>query len=107
MDDRRLASFILEEANVAGLGGFSGRESSVTTQWIAMEVKDGRLRWIIAGDSGFAGPADGRTGSEAAFAIVEKVCPSVTVDGTKLYDCAGRTSAIERAAQVSSSSTDS
>ncbi len=100
-------SILSDNANVAGLGGFSGRESSVTAKWIAMEVKEGRLRWIIAGDSGFAGPADGRTGSAAAFAIVEKVCPSVTVDGTKLYDCAGRASAIERAAQVSPSKAES
>ena len=33
--------------NVAGLGGFSGRESSVTASWIAMEVREGRLRWVI------------------------------------------------------------
>jgi 4-amino-4-deoxy-L-arabinose transferase-like glycosyltransferase len=99
------ATAILDDnANVAGLGGFSGRESSVTAKWIAMEVKQGRLRWIIGGDSGFGAPGDTRTGSEAAFAIVEKACPSVTVDGTKLYDCAGHASAILKAAQVSSSS---
>jgi len=93
-----------ENANIAGLGGFSGRESSVTAQWIAMEVKDGRLHWIIGGDSGGSGaPGDSRTGSEAAFAIAERACTSVTVDGTKLYDCAGRASAILKAAQVSSS----
>lgn len=98
------ATAILDDnANVAGLGGFSGRESSVTAKWIAMEVKEGRLRWIIGGDSGFGSPGDTRTGSEAAFAIVEKACPSVTVDGTKLYDCAGHAAAILKAAQVSSS----
>jgi 4-amino-4-deoxy-L-arabinose transferase-like glycosyltransferase len=100
-------SILSGNANVAGLGGFSGRESSVTAKWIAMEVKEGRLRWIIAGDSGFAGPADGRSGSASAFAIVAKACPSVTVDGTKLYDCAGRASAIERAAQVSTGKAES
>lgn len=93
-------SILDDNANVAGLGGFSGRESSVTAQWIAMEVKDGRLRWIVGGDSGFGSPGDTRTGSEAAFSIVEKACPSVTVDGTKLYDCAGRSAAILEAAQA-------
>jgi len=93
-------SILSDNANVAGLGGFSGRESSVTARWIAQEVKEGRLRWIIGGDSGFDVPGDTRTGSEAAFAIVEKACPSVTVDGTKLYDCAGRASAILKAAHV-------
>ena len=101
-------SILSDNANVAGLGGFSGRESSVTAQWIAMEVKDGRLRWIIAGDAGgFGAPGDTRTGSEDAFAIVEKACPSVTVDGTKLYDCVGRASAILSAAQVSASKAES
>ena len=101
-------SILSDNANVAGLGGFSGRESSVTAQWIAMEVKDGRLRWIIGGDAGgFGAPGDTRTGSEDAFAIVEKACPSVTVDGTKLYDCVGRASAILSAAQVSASKAES
>jgi hypothetical protein len=96
-------AILTNNANGAGLGGFSGRESSVTASWIAQEVKAGRLRWIIGGGSGFGAPGDTRTGSEAAFAIVEKACPSVTVDGTKLYDCAGRASAsaIIQAAQVS------
>jgi 4-amino-4-deoxy-L-arabinose transferase-like glycosyltransferase len=100
-------SILSDNADVAGLGGFSGRESSVTAKWIAMEVKEGRLRWIIAGDSGFAGPADGRSGSAAAFAVVAKACPSVTVDGTKLYDCAGRASTIVNAAQVSAAKAES
>jgi 4-amino-4-deoxy-L-arabinose transferase-like glycosyltransferase len=101
-------SILSDNANVAGLGGFSGRESSVTAKWIAMEVKEGRLRWIIGGGSGgFGAPGDTRTGSEAAFAVVEKACPSVTVDGTKLYDCAGRASAIVKAAQVSAAKAES
>jgi hypothetical protein len=94
-------AILTNNANVAGLGGFSGRESSVTATWIAQEVKAGRLRWIVGGDSGFGAPGDTRTGSEAAFAVIEKACPSVTVGGTKVYDCAGRSAAILRAAQVS------
>jgi 4-amino-4-deoxy-L-arabinose transferase-like glycosyltransferase len=44
-------------AEVAGLGGFSGRESSVSAAWIAMEVAAGRLRWIVTstGQEGFGG----------------------------------------------------
>ena len=42
------AAAILDgNTNVAGLGGFSGRESSVSASWIAMEVREGRLRWVI------------------------------------------------------------
>ena len=32
-----------KNANIAGLGGFSGRESSVTASWIAMEVLYGPI----------------------------------------------------------------
>jgi hypothetical protein len=94
------AAMLASDANVAGLGGFSGRESSVTAAWIAMEVRDGHLRWVLADDGqGFQGPRDTRTGSQAALAVVEKTCPSVTFmssGGTKvtMYDCQGHAAAI-------------
>jgi hypothetical protein len=94
------ATVILDShADVAGLGGFSGRESSVTAQWIAMEVKDGRLRWLL-NDSTTAGglPGDARTGSEKAFTIAESVAKKVTVDGVTLYDLQGKAAAILAAA---------
>jgi 4-amino-4-deoxy-L-arabinose transferase-like glycosyltransferase len=92
-------AILSSNANVAGLGGFSGRESSITASWLAMEVRDGHLRWILAqGGQGFAGPSDGRQGSSAAFAVVEKACQADTMrtsSGTAtLYDCQGRASAI-------------
>ena len=43
------AAILSSNANVAGLGGFSGRESSVTAAWIAMEVRNKHLRWVITG----------------------------------------------------------
>jgi 4-amino-4-deoxy-L-arabinose transferase-like glycosyltransferase len=99
-------AILASDANVAGLGGFSGRESSVTPQWLAMEVKAGRLRWIVAqSGGGFAGPSDGRQGSAAAFAVVEKACSADNItsgSGTAtLYDCQGRASAILAAAGTS------
>ncbi len=96
-------AILTSDANVAGLGGFSGRESSVTPQWLAMEVRTDRLRWILA-QSGqrFAGPSDGRQGSAAAFRVVERACRADTMNtgsGTAtLYDCQGRASAILDAA---------
>ncbi|MGA2925003.1 MAG: glycosyltransferase family 39 protein [Solirubrobacteraceae bacterium] len=100
------ATMILSsDANVAGLGGFSGRESSVTATWLAQEVRSGRLRWVLA-DSGSAGglPGDTRTGSEAALAIVAKTCRAVTFTSgsstqTTMYDCQGRAPAILAAAR--------
>ncbi|MHB8692850.1 MAG: glycosyltransferase family 39 protein [Solirubrobacteraceae bacterium] len=94
------ATAILQSsANMAGLGGFSGRESSVTAAWLAMEVRDGRLRWVIASGSQNAQlPGDTRTGSTTAFAAVAKACRAVTLSsGTTLYDCQGRAAAISAA----------
>ena len=92
--------------NVAGLGGFSGRESSVTASWIAMEVREGRLRWVIVDNTQTQGaglPGDTRTGSETAMNVVAKTCRPVTLsrDGAtgQMYDCLGRAAAILQAAK--------
>jgi 4-amino-4-deoxy-L-arabinose transferase-like glycosyltransferase len=66
--------------NVAGIGGFSGKESSVTLAWIQQEVKEGRLTYILGGDSGAGGGfSDGRTGSATAIAAAEKTAAKLTV----------------------------
>jgi 4-amino-4-deoxy-L-arabinose transferase-like glycosyltransferase len=93
------AAILSSNADVAGLGGFSGRESSVTAQWIASEVRSGHLRWILAdSQQGTRLPGDTRTGSQSAITIVEKTCKRVTFTsgGTSItmYDCVGRASAI-------------
>ncbi|MFZ1994025.1 MAG: hypothetical protein WAU75_07940, partial [Solirubrobacteraceae bacterium] len=89
------------DANVAGLGGYSGRESTVSAQWLAMEVRNGKLRWLIADSRrGFGG--DARPGSRAALAIAEQVSRKVTVTAhgasVTMYDLQGRASAILAAA---------
>ena len=92
---------------MAGLGGFSGRESSVTASWLAMEVANGHLRWVIVdGTQNFGGPGDSRTGSQSALDIVAKTCRAVTVrssSGTSvtMYDCQGHAAAILAAARQS------
>ena len=69
------AAILSSNANVAGLGGFSGRESSVSVSWLAMEVRTGHLRWVIAdARQSFRAPGDTRQGSQAAMAVVAKVC---------------------------------
>ncbi len=94
------AAILASNANVAGLGGFSGRESSVSASWVAAEVASGRLRWIFADTGrGNGAPGDTRTGSQAAMSIVAQTCRSVsftTTGGTnvKMYDCRGRSAAI-------------
>jgi 4-amino-4-deoxy-L-arabinose transferase-like glycosyltransferase len=100
------AAILSSGGNVAGLGGFSGRESSVTPQWLAAEVSSGRLRWVIPNSSTTQAqlPGDTRTGSQDAFSIVAKACKAVTVKSSSgssvtMYDCLGRASAILAAAR--------
>ncbi len=100
------AVILSSNGNVAGLGGFSGRESSVSASWLAMEVRAGRLRWLLV-DSGQGAslPGDTRTGSQDAFNIAERVARAATfttTGGTKvtMYDLRGRASAILQAARA-------
>jgi hypothetical protein len=103
------AAIISSNASVAGLGGFSGRESSVSAAWIAQQVRAGHLRWVLFDSSGgFGAPGDTRAGSRAALSVIAKTCRAVTVttsSGTRItmYDCQGRAAAILRGAGSSSS----
>ena len=105
------SAIVAQHANVAGIGGFSGRESSVGVSWLAQRVRSGAIRWVLAEQVG-AGPrlpGDTRKGSQAAISVVAKAChavslptgassategaagltPSTSGEGT-LYDCRGR-----------------
>jgi 4-amino-4-deoxy-L-arabinose transferase-like glycosyltransferase len=98
------AAILSADADVAGLGGFSGRESSVSVAWIAMEVKNGRLRWLLdEGQQTRRLPGDTRSGSTAAIGVAEGAGRRVTftVGGTTvtMYDLRGRAAAILAAAR--------
>ena len=56
-------TIISSGANVVGLGGFSGRESEVSVQWLAQAVKDGQIRWVLTDGTEPAAP--GATGASA------------------------------------------
>ncbi len=115
------AAAILEnDANVAGIGGFSGRESDPSVSWLAGEVRDGKIRWVLdehsSGGLGGGMPGETRVGSKPAMAAVAKACRAVTLPTTTaaasgvagisggastsggsgtsgtLYDCQGRAS---------------
>ncbi|HEY2603599.1 MAG TPA: glycosyltransferase family 39 protein [Thermoleophilaceae bacterium] len=103
------ASIISSDAHVAGLGGFSGRESEVSVKWLAQAVRDGRIRWVLADGSGSLGfGRDGRVGSSELMAAVAKVCTKVpssayssssstgstSTTGATLYDCLGKANAL-------------
>ncbi len=97
-------AIISSHANIAGLAGFSGRESDVSVSWLAQEVRSGHLRWIIT-ESGGGPPGDTRAGSRSAFRAVERACHAVTLTGsgstqTTIYDCLGDSAALLQAANT-------
>jgi 4-amino-4-deoxy-L-arabinose transferase-like glycosyltransferase len=108
------SAILADDVSVAGIGGFSGRESDVTVTWLAQEVRSGKIRWVVdEGSSAFGGglPGDTRTGARTAMAAVAQACERVTLStsaGTGssagaavgstesggLYDCQGRAAAL-------------
>ncbi len=109
------SAIIHGDANVAGIGGFSGRESDPSVSWLAQEVREGKIRWVLDEASGgaaggFGGPGgtrETRVGSKPAMAAVAKACAKVTLSTTgssgsstasaaagTLYDCQGRAGAL-------------
>ena len=85
-----------DSVEVVAIGGFSGRESEVSTDWLAGRVEAGQIRWVLTTDDSMS-PADGRTGSTSVMATVASVCRKVDADLTastqtstgSLYDCQG------------------
>jgi hypothetical protein len=91
-----------EHAEVAGIGGFSGRESDPSVKWLAAEVRAGKIRWLLVEAQGQGrgfGPSDSRKGAKTAMAAAAKACTAVTLESSStagaLYDCSGRAAALE------------
>jgi 4-amino-4-deoxy-L-arabinose transferase-like glycosyltransferase len=90
------AAIIEEGAEVAGIGGFSGKESSVSAEWLEARIESGAITWTYTSGLGAmtAGPGsssgarfapggrtaggDTRTGSESAIDMVVKQCTAVS-----------------------------
>jgi 4-amino-4-deoxy-L-arabinose transferase-like glycosyltransferase/putative flippase GtrA len=84
-------SIIEGGAKVAGIGGFSGRESQVSIKWLALAVQSGRIRWVLVSGTGGGGFQDGRIGASELMAAVQKVGTKVlTTNGGTLYDLSGK-----------------
>ncbi len=78
------SAIIASGAKVAGIGGFSGRESDVGASWLAQRVSSGAIRWVLVEGTGTQRsgpglPGDTRAGSKAAMAAVAKACSRVTL----------------------------
>jgi 4-amino-4-deoxy-L-arabinose transferase-like glycosyltransferase len=101
------SSIIASDAQVAGIGGFSGRESEVSVSWLANAVSSGRIRWVFTGGGGAAGglPNDGRVGARTAMTAVAKVCTPVSLPATPAG--AGATTATTAAAATNARTTSS
>lgn len=87
---------------MAGIGGFSGRESEVGVAWLADMVRAGKIRWVVASGGDGGGFHDGRTGATTAMNAVAQTCTPVSATGSSsttsgLYDCLGRADALARA----------
>ncbi|MEH3054717.1 MAG: glycosyltransferase family 39 protein [Patulibacter minatonensis] len=88
------SSILSSNADVAGIGGFSGRESEVSVTWFADRVQGGDIRWVLTSRGGLR---DSRTGSNTVMTAVTSTCKAVSsVDG--LYDCQGQDTALRSAA---------
>jgi hypothetical protein len=77
-------------ADVAGIGGFSGRESDVSVAWLADVVERGQITWVLT--TGSFGARDGRIGSRTAMSAVQKVGAETSVSG--LYNLSGQADAL-------------
>jgi 4-amino-4-deoxy-L-arabinose transferase-like glycosyltransferase len=114
------SAIVAEDADVAGIGGFSGRESQITVSWLANEVRAGHIRWVLSEGSEQTGPrlpGDNRVGARVAMAVVRESCARVQAglssesgggessagsagagageaSSDALYDCAGRAAAL-------------
>jgi hypothetical protein len=85
------SQLIRSGADVAGIGGFSGRESQVSVEWLADAVQDGRIGWVLTDGSGGGMFRDGRVGSSQVMAAVEQVGTPIQLSGSGgvLYDLHG------------------
>jgi len=98
------ATEIVEDgAEVAGIGGFSGRESDVSISWLAGEVSRGQIRWVLVESATQGGPrlpGDTRQGSTKALDAAARACTKVTLSSSTRTGTTGRTSATGTAAGV-------
>jgi 4-amino-4-deoxy-L-arabinose transferase-like glycosyltransferase len=98
------AAIIEEGAEVAGIGGFSGKESSVGAAWLEERIAAGDIAWIYTSGLGAGmtgGPPGGtiggdtRTGSASAIDTVVESCTAVSGSESEstgsgaLYKCGG------------------
>ena len=96
--EEEAASYVVDGKPVAAMGGFTGRETVMTSSFLASLVRSGEVRYfLLGGQSGF-GPGGGANAGETT---IESACTAVSssawgggTTGATLYDCAGKADAI-------------
>lgn len=104
-------AIVSSDAPIAGLGGFSGRESTVSVSWLADAVREGRVRWVLSDGSGTMQVGqDGRTGSADAFSAAAASCRRIPArahaTGSATSSASGGTSGTQGSAAGRSSAAD-
>ncbi len=101
--EQEAASYVVKGENVSAMGGFTGRETVLTSSYLSSLVRSGQARYFLLGGSGGFGPGGQ---SNAATSLIESTCSAVsssarssgsTSSGSTLYDCAGKADAIASA----------
>src|SRR5204863_7645052 len=99
--EMQAASLVIRGEPVASMGGFTGRETVLTNDYLARLVRSGEARYFLLG--GARGGPGGT--SNAAVDTISSTCTQVTalqtstseVGGGTLYDCRGKADAIAAA----------
>ncbi len=94
--EQEAASYVIAGKRVASMGGFTGRETVLTSSFLSSLLRKGEARYFLLGGQGGFGPGGS---SNAAASTIESICTSVSSGsaGGTLYDCAGKADAIAAA----------
>jgi 4-amino-4-deoxy-L-arabinose transferase-like glycosyltransferase len=102
--EQEAASLVVRGEPVAAMGGFTGRETVLTSSYLASLIRSGEARYFLLG--GARGGPGGT--SNAAVDTISSTCTKVSASawstsastgGSTLYDCQGKAADISNAAQ--------
>ena len=95
--EQAAAPFVIKGESVAAMGGFTGRETVLTSSFLSSLIRSGQARYFLLGPGGAGfGPFGG---NNKAVSTITSVCTKVsygagTNSNSSLYDCAGKAAAI-------------
>jgi 4-amino-4-deoxy-L-arabinose transferase-like glycosyltransferase len=95
--EQAAAPYVIKGESVAAMGGFTGRETVLTSSYLASLVRSGQARYFLLGSGGAGfGPFGS---NNQAVSTITSVCTKVaygagTTSTSSLYDCAGKADAI-------------